>query len=71
MLLSLRRGGGQKSLFLLPGPGARSLSGAVLEGLRAQRLDVMVFLFSDLLQQEHRGEADEDAFHSGLQRWGR
>ena len=69
--VSFRRRGGQKSLLVLPGPGARALWGALLEGLRAQRLDLLVYLFSDLLQQNHRGEADEDTLHSGLQRRGR
>lgn len=64
--VSFRRRGGQKSLLVLPGSGARALWGALLEGLRAQRLDLLVYLFSDLLQQNHRGKADEDTLHSGL-----
>lgn len=64
--VSFRRRGGQKSLLVRPGSGARALWGALLKGLRAQRLDLLVYLFSDLLQQNHRGKADEDTLHSGL-----
>lgn len=63
-----RRGGGQQPVLALAPSGARGLRGALLEGLRAERLDAVVHLLPDLLQQEHRGQADEDALHPGLQR---
>lgn len=67
-VISLRRGSGQKPVFVPRPPGARSLWCALLEGLRAQWLDLVVYLLADLLQQDHRGQADEDSLRPGLQR---
>lgn len=66
-----RLSGGHQPVLLCASPGAGGLRCSLLQGLRAQWLDAVVHLLSDLLQQECGGEADADALHPGLQCWRR
>lgn len=61
-----RRGGGPGHVLNLPRAWSCALWGALLTGLRPQRLDIMVHVLSDVLQQDRGGQTDEDAVDSGL-----
>lgn len=63
--------GGHQPMLVWASTGACGLRRSLLEGLRAQWLDAMVHVLSDLLQQECGGEANADTFHPGIQCWWR
>ena len=63
-----RWAGGEWSMWRDFSPRANPLSSAMFQGLCPQWLDSLVNLLPDLLQQDHRGKTNEDAFDTGLQR---